>query len=588
MSKQKLSDKQIAEQKHQHLMQQIGKWCSFYRANPHRFCADYLNIRLKTFQKILICMMNLCHYFMYIAARGQGKSFLTAIFCVVRCILYPGTKICIASGKRKQAIEVLEKITTILMPNSANLRAEIKKVQISQADAYIEFHNTSRIKVVTATDTGRGNRANILICDEFRMVPIVIINTVLRKFLTAPRSPKYLDKPQYKHLAERNKEIYLSSAWFKSHWSFEKAKSYCANLVDDAKKYFICGLPYQLSIKENLLSKEQVADEMSESDFNEMTWEMEMSCLWWGDTEGSLFTYESISQNRKLKNSVYPPYICPSLSGKLKIPELSLNERRILSCDVALMASKKHDNDAASIYINSALPTAGGKYVGNLIYTENHEGLLTSELALVIRRLFDIYHCTDIALDVKGIGLGVFDALCQPIHDPENNITYPPLNCCNDPAYMERCPDKNAPKVIWAIQGSSQFNNDMYLALREGFKQEKINLLISELEVDEVLKEIKGYSSLSPVEQTKLQLPYIHTTLLINELINLEYEVKGVNIKVHEKSGMRKDRVSSVGYNYWVQQQIESQYLKKSTNKNLDPSQLVQIRTPQLYKYGKR
>jgi hypothetical protein len=153
---------------------------------------------------------------------------------------------------------------------------------------------------------------------------------------------------------------------------------------------------------------------------------------------------------------------------------------------------------------------------------------------------------------------------------------------------MERCPDKNAPKVIWAIQGSSQFNNDMYLALREGFKQEKINLLISELEVDEVLKEIKGYSSLSPVEQTKLQLPYIHTTLLINELIKLEYEVKGVNIKVHEKSGMRKDRVSSVGYNYWVQQQIESQYLKKSTNKNLDPSQLVQIRTPQLYKYGKR
>ena len=72
MSKQKLTDKQVAEQKEQHLMKQIGKWCSFYRADPHRFCADYLNIRLKTFQKILICMMNICHYFMYIAARGQG------------------------------------------------------------------------------------------------------------------------------------------------------------------------------------------------------------------------------------------------------------------------------------------------------------------------------------------------------------------------------------------------------------------------------------------------------------------------------------------------------------------------------------
>ncbi len=32
-----------------------------------------------------------------------GKTFLSAIYCVVRCILYPGTKICIASGTRGQA-----------------------------------------------------------------------------------------------------------------------------------------------------------------------------------------------------------------------------------------------------------------------------------------------------------------------------------------------------------------------------------------------------------------------------------------------------------------------------------------------------
>ena len=53
------------------------------------------------------------------------------------------------------------------------------------------------------------NYLNIIIVDEFRMVDLDIINKVLRKFNTAPRQPKYLSKPEYAHLAERNKELYL-------------------------------------------------------------------------------------------------------------------------------------------------------------------------------------------------------------------------------------------------------------------------------------------------------------------------------------------------------------------------------------------
>lgn len=582
----KLSDVEIANDKSDRIMNGIACWASYYRSNPQRFAEDYLNLNLKLFQKILIFMMNYSNYFLFIAARGLGKTFLTAIFCVIRCILYPETRICVASGKRKQAIEVLEKITTILMPNSSNLRIEIKTVVINQADAYIEFKNGSRIKVVTASDNARGARANILICDEFRLIDLSIVQTVLRKFLTAPRQPKYLSNPKYAHLAERNKEIYMTSAFYKSHWAFEKTKAYCTNLIDDTKKYFMVGFPYQLSIKENLLSKEQVEDEMSEADFNEMTWSMEMCALWFGDTDGSLFTYDDVSKTRQLKGAVYPPSITKLVSsGKLKIPDLAHNERRILSADIALLASKKHNNDAASIFINSALPATNNRYISNFIYTENHEGLHTSELALIIRRLYEIYHCTDIALDTKGIGLGVFDALVRPIYDHELGVTYPPLNCCNDENMAERCEDKSAPKVIWSIQASAQFNNDMYLSLREGFKQNRINLLVSEFEFDEIGRGIRGYDSLTQEEKLKFQMPYIHTTLLINELINLEYESKGTTIKVHEKSGMRKDRVSSVGYNYWVQCQLDKTLSKPK--KSFSTLELVGFRKPKLYRNKK-
>ena len=560
----KKTDKEIANDKVERMMNGVGIWCSYYRANPHRFCKDYLNIDLKLFQKILIFLMMWSNYFMYIASRGQGKTFLTAIFCCVRCILYPETKICVCSGNRGQAIEVLEKITTILMPNSANLRLEIDSSNTKGQDAYISFRNGSRIKVVTANQGARHNRSNCIVIDEFRMVDLNIINTVVRKFNTAPRSPKYLNKPEYAHLAERNKELYLSSAWFKGHWSFEKLKAFATNLVDDTKKYFCCGLPYELAIKENLLSREQVEDEMSETDFDELSFKMEMECEWYGSAENALFNYEDVAQNRKLKTAVYPDYVTKNLSDKrTKIPPLAPNEERILSVDVALLASTKHDNDAAAIFINSALPNAQNKYVGNIIYTENHEGLHSDDLSLIIRRLFEQFHCTQLVLDTRGIGISIYDSLCRDIYDNEYGVTYRALSCCNDSVMAARCMDKNAPKVIWAINATAQLNNDMVLALREAFKQKRINLLVTEFDAEEILKDYRGYNNLSTEEKVNLQMPYIHTTLLINELINLQSETKGVNIKVKEKSGMRKDRFSSLEYNWWVCMQLEQMYNKK-------------------------
>lgn len=78
-------------------------WGSFFRNNPDKFAEQYLHIELRLFQKILIVMMFCCTTFVWIAARGLGKTFLSAVYCCARCILYPGTKICIASGTRGQA-----------------------------------------------------------------------------------------------------------------------------------------------------------------------------------------------------------------------------------------------------------------------------------------------------------------------------------------------------------------------------------------------------------------------------------------------------------------------------------------------------
>ena len=68
----KKSEKEIANEKSERILNGVAAWAGFYRANPHRFVKDYLNVNLKLFQKILLYAMMYNNFFMYIAARGQG------------------------------------------------------------------------------------------------------------------------------------------------------------------------------------------------------------------------------------------------------------------------------------------------------------------------------------------------------------------------------------------------------------------------------------------------------------------------------------------------------------------------------------
>ncbi len=506
------------------------------------------------------------------------------MFCCVRAILFPGSKIIVSSGTLKQANEVLLKIQDDFMKQSPILCSEIEKCNIGQNDATIMFKNGSWIKTRTSTENSRSARANILIGDEFRMIDETVLNTVLRKFLTSPRHPKYLDKPEYSHLQERNKEIYMSSAYFKSSWAYKKAQDYTLNFFDDRKKYFIVGLPYQISIMEGLLSREQIEDEMSEASYNELLQQMEMECLWFGDDGDNLFKYDEFIKRRKLKQSFYN---LKFYNDKITIPNVSNLNKRILSVDVALLASnKKKKNDASAIFINDLLQVNNTSYQTNFCYAETFEGYTTDKLGLIIMRYFYEYKCTDLVLDTNGLGLGVYDFIIKDQFDEETGKLYKALTCCNDEDMAARCKVKDAKKVVWSVKANSKFNNEICILLRTGIQNGKINFLIDDSECEDILKETyKGYSKLSPSEQLILKLPYIQTTMAEYELIKLEHEVKNGEIKVKEVTGMRKDRYSSMAYNYWCACQLELK-LKPQTQSTNDLVSRLPIRKARTI-YGK-
>lgn len=573
--------------RYQTVMDGAAYWGAFFRHNPDKFAESYLHIKLKRFQKILLVMMFWSTTFVFIACRGIGKTFLSAIYCVIRCILWPGTKVCIASGTRGQAINVLEKIMLELKPASPELCAEIneKESKINGTNAQIVFFNTSVIKVVTASDTARGNRCHVLLLDEYRLISKDTIDTVLRKFLTLRRMPRYEEltdeQRKIEYAKEKNLTLYLSSAYFKDHWSYQKCEDTWNAMVDPSKRQFVCGFPYQLSICEGLLDEEMIADDMQEQTFSAVKFSMEMEAMFYGSADGAFFDLDSISKNRRIKYPMLPYRVASKLnnSQQVKIPNKMNGEIRIISADIALMSSRRNLNDATAIFINQLLPTKAGRYTSNIVYADSCEGLRTDDQALIIRKLFDEFSCDYIVLDSHGVGMGVFDALARDIVDHETGEIYPAISCCNNPEMALRCTVQGAAKVIWSIKASAQFNSDCAFLLREGFRSGRIRLLVNDYEAEQYLSELRGYGSLDSYDQVFFQLPYLHTNFLVDELINLQHEDNNGKVKIFEKTGYRKDRYSSLSYNYYVALQLENKNNRR-LNRSTDTESAFIIRAP--------
>lgn len=294
--------------------------------------------------------------------------------------------------------------------------------------------------------------------------------------------------------------------------------------------------------------------------------EWEREGVFYGSTDNALFDYKTLENQRIIGDCLFNlDYYRYTRS---KIPEKKTDEIRVLSLDIALLASKKHNNDASAFILHSGIPTSSNEYIDNIVNIDTCEGLTTEELGLDTLRRFYQYDCDYLVIDSTGIGQSILDyVMGADRFDPVYGETYGALNVMNKPELEDRCKVKNAPKVIYAIKANARENNDMTLALRAGFQNGYINLLISDTNIEEKLSKIRGYGKLSEVQQVNMRMPYIQTTLLINELINLSHDTSGGLIKVKERSGMRKDRYSSLQYGYALLQEL-SKGLKPKTNTN--------------------
>ena len=226
-----------------------------------------------------------------------------------------------------------------------------------------------------------------------------------------------------------------------------------------------------------------------------------------------------------------------------------------MSVDIATQGGNRHD--ASCFAVLQLIPYGKNQYLRNLIYLTTSEGGHTFTQALKARRLFYDLDCDYIIVDSQGVGIGVFDNLVQEQVDDERNIVYPAWSCINDESMAERCKAIDAPKLIYSIKASLQFNSDCAVSLRDSIRQDKFRLLIHENEANEVLNSSKRFASLSIENQVLFQEPFYQTTALINEMVNLSFEVFNGKIRVMNPKTVRKDRFSAVSYANLVANELE-------------------------------
>ena len=246
----------------------LKSWVTFYRQNPAFFVEHYMEVPLYPYQRFWITLIAQSNQFLGVASRASAKSWLIAVYAIARSILYPGTITALASSTKAQAGLIISEKCLSLRNEHPNIARETKNIVTNQNKWEMSFKNGSKIQVVVSGEGGRGHRSNVTVLEERRLIPNVIIDSVIRPFLVSRDTP-YMKNPKYAEideLKEEPQEIIITSAHYKSAEWWAEAKRIIRKIADgdeDTKGIFF---DYLISLKHNIKTKKQMAKDKDDLD----------------------------------------------------------------------------------------------------------------------------------------------------------------------------------------------------------------------------------------------------------------------------------------------------------------------------------
>lgn len=384
------------------------QWCTFYRRNLNVYIEERLRIKLRPFQHIMIYLMSISETFWSICSRGLSKTFICATFAVAWANLYPKSEIIIVSSVIKQAnLIITEKIEGELMSLSPVLKKMYEDSLIWFKDENdcrcMYFWNGSSIKVLPEAESSRGNRSTFLIAEEARLLTKNKYDSIFREMLR-PRNADYRAILEYQgdEYADKAKEVFLTSAYFKSSWiwtAFKKCVTSCFNDKYDNYNFFAGDI--YVAIYHGIKTWTEFRKSKSSSD--ELSFRMETLNEMVGEADGAYYTLEMFQKNQILKKSLHPPTNEEFDAGVDKQNRKKQeNEYRILSVDLAFSedaVGKKEEADRCALEVLSVICRKNGTVERRLEYIESMGGGDEQAVHQRIRELYWDLSCNYVSVD---------------------------------------------------------------------------------------------------------------------------------------------------------------------------------------------
>lgn len=203
----------------------------------HLFAKEILNIELHPMQCVILQELWKRKFPIYIASRGFGKSYLLAVYAIMRGFFMPGRKMVICGAGYRQSKIIFDYMCDIY--NKAPILRDICSASRSGPQILIDmcrFHiNGSQITALPIGDGQkiRGQRAQDIITDEFASINKEVFENVISGFGSVRSNPmeivkqeaakrmaklldleEHLDIDEDDHLVKSNQIVFTGTAYY--------------------------------------------------------------------------------------------------------------------------------------------------------------------------------------------------------------------------------------------------------------------------------------------------------------------------------------------------------------------------------------
>ena len=474
---------------------------------------------------------------------------------MIRCILYPNSHLFVTTGGKQQAASItIAKIQEIckLIPGLNNEINWDRGVSTKSKDnvKYV-FKNGSTIDILAARQSSRGQRRTGGLMEECVLIDGDILNEVIIPTTNVDR--RLSDGSRHKEENVNKSQIYITTAGWKNSFAYHKLIEILINSIIDPDEYMIMGGTYETPVVSGLLDEDFVEQLRLQGTFNDESFNREYRSIWSGDVENAFFSSEKFDKYRVL---LQPEYEYSGRSSKNAYYVFGIDVGRV-GCTTEICVFK----------VTPQVQGAAHKTLVN-IYTYDAEHFETQ--CIHIKHLYYKYKPRRIAVDANGLGVGLIDYLVKA-QDTDDGEYLPPFGIFNTdeyPEYKKFVTPETERDVLFLIKANAPINTEAYSYAQTQMFSGKIRFLIDESLAKTKLMSTKQGQNMNIDERNEYLRPFILTSILKEQMLNLVEENEGVNIILKQSNrSIKKDKFSAFIYGlYYIRYEEELNKKKKKRN----------------------